>query len=48
MNAHGNQMNVVFVTYTDEATEEYEEMLKWWVEWDANRKVKPKRRKTMR
>ena len=38
----------MFVTYTDEATEEYEDALKWWAKWDANRKVKPERRKTMR
>ena len=48
MKANGSTLKVVFVTYTKEANEVYHDTLKWWAEWDRNRRNKDCKGKTVK
>ena len=48
MKANGSTLKVVFVTYTKEANEVYHDTLKWWAEWDRNRREKDGKGRTVR
>lgn len=46
--SNGSPLKVVFVTYTEEANEVYHDTLKWWAEWDRNRRKKDGKGRTVR